>query len=1621
MSESSQNPQAQSLELGTYEILQNRLQKQKEDLLQRNHQLNEARKSVFGSIETQLIATDRINTENNCVARDIISLGNTSIFGYNVHFGLRTDIELNDVFSVYHYENQSFKETSLNIIEDEQFITDFKNLYKYYRNTLFARFSKTENYVYMVFQLSENVQDIKVFKWLIQGESLKYMDDRSEHEYKYPPQHQFQWIECTRDMQRYGTHPHISIEDQVFVETVGGDLTIKIEDNTEDGQGIYSEPVEYHDQTLDDGLYRYADIGNLIILEIKPFQEEARYFAFNKKVQEVKKIDSLKDSCVLLPDDQGIIFPTGYYLQTGEYHLFESSLPEVKFLKRTASPNGEDYLFVFYSPTIAKYNLMSYNVIDQEIATPILCSGYTLFENGELCYFQRDTEQTKHHIVQIWQTPFSKEEQVAAEQTDSILFKIGNKDIVSAMAEIQALVTLLNKEDNYNGLYEDIAKASKDVLDSYYWLSEKDTYELNVPLTQITETANSAIDEFEKVRQLKKQASDSLKEIQKKSETLSNTIKSTSFKEIEQFVHVLDQLRQLRGELISLREIRYIDEETLNEIEESLEVYTQKISEKTVQFLLDDKALQPYETKVEEKEKKLKTLEKQLEVKELYQEIQEIGSELELLIDIVSNLQIEDTAHSTAIIDKISLIFSRLNQLKSAVKNKQDSLGATEAKADFKAQITLLDQSLVSYFDIADTLEKLEEYQNKISIQLEDLESKFAEYDEFLPKITEKREEIYTAFESKKSLIEEKKNKRILSLLQSADRILNGIGKKAQSFDTETDINGYFASDLMVHKVRDISDELQELGDSGNAEELITKLKVSQQEAVRQLKDKKELFVEGENIIKFGKHRFGVNTQNFSVSILPQEDRLLAHISGTDFYQEVEDQTLYQNPKIWQQDIVSENNQIYRSAYLAYTFAQNIGIRTLQKWNAEERKKALQKYSQERLTEGYIKGVHDEDATQILEVFLDKKIHLGMLQYPSKVRAMAQFFWESLNEETQEKLKTLIQASGEVNRIFPDNTQHQFVIQETMRGMQSIFEYHSLFDSKAIESASHYLYAELNMDNDFEISFEAQQLSDTFLKYIKEKEADIPFRNLQESDKELASKFQIGRQWLQAFISEENQVQSTHYIDEALCILFFNSAQRMLRKALSPVTEISGMLGQHPTIDEGVYVFDYHRFVKELENYTTETQTEFKQYREALHEQTESLKNQLNIDKMQADVLSSFVRNKLIDQVYLPLIGDNLAKQIGSVGEGSRTDRMGMLLLISPPGYGKTTLMEYVASRLGLAFMKINGPAIGHEVTSIDPAAATNSAAKEELKKLNLALEMGNNVMLYIDDIQHCHPEFLQKFISLADGTRTIEGVYNEKPKTYSLRSKKFCVIMAGNPYTEQGTRFQVPDMLANRSDIYNLGDIIGDSAQLFKQSLIENAITSNTVLNQLRNKSTDDLYMLMNYLENEGAELQWKGKYSAQEQQDFISVMKKAIEVRDTVMLVNAQYIQSAAMEDAYRTEPPFKLQGSYRDMNKLVAKIVPIMNEKELHQLLLSHYESESQTLTSQAEANLLKYKELTHQLSQEEQARWEAIKAQFQKNNKLAGFANQNEMAVLLAQLQEFTEGLQGIQNAISKKKE
>lgn len=1595
----------QTLEAGTYEVIRDRLKNQREALEQRLHNLNEARKGIFGSTETKLIAQNRMVTENNCVAQDIVAFGNLCILGYNVHFGLRTDIGLQDVFSIYRYTNGEFVAESLDFLHDQNFINDFGSLYKYYRSTRFYRFIVIGNYLYLVFQLSERVTDIKTFKWLIQDDKITYIDNRSDFEYRFPPQHDFEWVTATRDMHKYGRHPHIAILNKVFVDTLGGTLTIKVEDNTNEGEGIYNEPVANADQTLDDGTVEFADLGNLIALSIKPFQEDARYYVYNHKLREVKKIGSIKHAAILLPDQQGIIFSNGYYLQSGEYKIFETSLEEVTFQERLSSPNGEDFLYIFFQKQTGRYVLMMYNVITQTVGTPIICNGYALLDEGRLCYFVAEADQTRSHVVQVWQTPFTDEVVVAEAHRNSLLFKIGNKAIVRAMAECRNLIVLLNKEDTYNGLYADLVRASQNILDGYFWIQQEETFAPGVPVAGVRATANTAIDEFEKVTAQRQAARHEAAQMREKAEQALSKIKSTSFRSIEDFTTHLTALRNLRGEVISRREVRYIDLQLLAGIEKQLVEQSDRLSRHCVEFLNGEMALEPFAQRVAAQKPLLEAVTKVVDGKKLEIEANAIGSDLELLIEVVSNLKIEDTSQATRIIDNISLIFTGLNQLKAAIRNKVEALATAEAGAEFAAQIKLLEQTIINYLDVADSPEKTDTLLNRLSVQMEELESRFAGHDTFLAAILEKREEATTAFDNRKAQLLEARNKRAIGLETAARRILKGIEKKAATLDSQDAINGYFAADLMVTRLRDTVQQLRDLDDAGRAETIDTAIKAAREEALRRLKDKQELYEDGENIIKLGNHRFAVNRQPLDLTMVLKEDSLYYHLTGTDFYEPVHSELLSGAARFWGQPLISENEQVYRSAYLAWKLLQQHGAAALHGSTDAALQKLIADETARSFDEGYTKGVHDADALKLLKCLIAKYHALGLLRFTPADRVVARLFWESLEAAARQQWLQRIQAAGEVLQVFAASNSHQWIIDGLRDALINWLANVPVAPVAQPANAAAYLFYELKTDDHFAVSIEALEAYEAMVQLLQQNGSFSRLRLSMEALHTPTDKMQLALQWTQAFCQESPGFDA-FFIPEAALLLMLRHEGRDNLIAERTAVVVEGLTGNHTTIVQGTFTAQYHHWVALLEAFIRQEVPAYLQFRQARHQLIVQKKEALRLQEFEPKVLSSFVRNKLINEVYLPLIGNNLARQLGTSGETRRTDRSGMLLLVSPPGYGKTTLMEYTASRLGLIFMKINGPALGHSVTNVDPASATNSAAREELKKLNLALEMGNNVMLYVDDIQHCHPEFLQKFISLADGTRRMEGVHNRVPRTYDMRGRRFCVVMAGNPYTESGDKFKIPDMLANRSDIYNLGDIIGNSADLFRLSLIENAVTSNPLLNQLAGKNYNDLYRLTDAAEkDETTVTDLEGNHTKQEVETYLNLLKKVVAARNVVLQVNALYIASAAQDDAYRTEPPFKLQGSYRDMNKLISKVVPVMNDAELQDLLLTHYRNESQTLTTAAEANMLRLRQLMGILTADEADRWASIKDTFLKNNKLKG-AGEGQMAMLLQQVIEFT---------------
>jgi hypothetical protein len=677
-----------SLEEGTYEIIKGRLQKGADELTSKLTQLNALRKDVFGSIETELVANERITTANKCVPRDIISFGSDFIFGYNVHIGLRTTTQVSDVFSVTRYDEHSFQKSTSTILSDKRFVKDFENLYQYYRETQFSKFVEIGPFVYMIFQIGKRIEDNKVFKWQKEENSLRYIDNRSTHEIVYPDQHEFVWKKTNREMYRKGEHPHVSIEDKVFVETIGGDLTIKIENNTDSGKGIFAESVEYKEQGLDDADISYAIVENLIFLKIIPYKEkEARFIIYNDKIKQATRVDGIEQCCALLPDDHGVIFPQGIYLQSGEVRLFNLDLEKMMFEKRIASPNGEDFLYIFYDKPDGIYLLLSYNLIEQTIGKPIICHGYSLFENGELCFFKSENEVQAHHSIQIWTTPFLDDGSLIANSSDSFLTKVGNKEVVRAMSECKEVIKLIEKEDSYDNLYVDLVRKTTDVLDTYYWLDKEEGFELEAPLLNIKKSSTNAIEEFEKVVKIKLSSSQALEEVELGYQALIKGIKNSSNDNIDKFVGLLVQLRTIRGNVISLKDKRYINFDRIEEINSNLEKLGNILSENCVEFLLKREALLPYSQKVQNIKIEVDNLKKVIDANTAEGNIEKISSELEMLIDIVSNLKIEDPTQTTKIIDGISEIYAQFNLINANLKKKRKELQSYEGKAEFNAQI----------------------------------------------------------------------------------------------------------------------------------------------------------------------------------------------------------------------------------------------------------------------------------------------------------------------------------------------------------------------------------------------------------------------------------------------------------------------------------------------------------------------------------------------------------------------------------------------------------------------------------------------------------------------------------------------------------------------------------------------------------------------------------------------------------------------------------------------------------------------------------------------------------------------------------------------------------------------
>ncbi|MBS9780453.1 MAG: DNA repair ATPase [Moraxellaceae bacterium] len=153
MTTQTENTQNQAVASGNaYELIKKRLTEQGSRLETLTAQLNQTRLSEFGNSQMQVIARTRIRTENNCVARDMVQVGDYMLFGYNVFMGLKQETHISDVLSVYQItapqnegEDYQLSEVAISdiFLNQPNFVSDFNELYRYHNlPTLFHHLKK---------------------------------------------------------------------------------------------------------------------------------------------------------------------------------------------------------------------------------------------------------------------------------------------------------------------------------------------------------------------------------------------------------------------------------------------------------------------------------------------------------------------------------------------------------------------------------------------------------------------------------------------------------------------------------------------------------------------------------------------------------------------------------------------------------------------------------------------------------------------------------------------------------------------------------------------------------------------------------------------------------------------------------------------------------------------------------------------------------------------------------------------------------------------------------------------------------------------------------------------------------------------------------------------------------------------------------------------------------------------------------------------------------------------------------------------------------------------------------------------------------------------------------------
>jgi hypothetical protein len=1527
----------------SYDLLVGRLRDTGAALRTAAAALNDQRAEVFAARPMTLAEAERFRTETPSTPTDLVVVGDMALLAHDpVVSGKRA---VTDLFTLYHLERVGDADWDVLpvapgspgwFLADPSFGRDFEELITYYADTRVAALRIVDDSLLMVFRIGDELGDVRVLRWRLADGEAYYLDAYGEVPAPVPDD--VEWAAVGREAISAGRDPLLDLHGLVMLDLEGGELVARVPDPVSGPRVVLREPVDEPGQDIAELRVRTARVGDLLVIRLTPYREShERFYVYNRLTGVLTRDDGLAGGVRTLPGGQGVVFPGGYHLGNGEAHTFaDAAAGTWMFHHRLVAPNGEDVLYAYSDPAGRRYLLCAYNQVTKTMSNPVPAAGYGRYADGTMLVLREAGEGSRVHSVGIYTSPYCDPDVYEPPVPSASFFgRVGNPELVAVLGECFALARDVERSGFNEAGFEAITVRCRSLLDTYAWFGDPEATALAEQVRRLGKTAGQILDEFAAVTAARKVAYDA---VQQAAADVA-AFRSDAGIELRDTTAFIDRLTEgsvLLGRLGALAEQPYVDAAAVEALRVDATALHGALAERTLEFLTGDDALRPLADEIAAAEAAAGRAATADEAAAAGTRVDDAGQRIVVLTDVVGGLESADAPTKTGVLAALADLLARRNSAAAVVTSRVEALRTAESGAEFAAAMAVLTQRAAAAAASAGDPAAVDAALAALEAECETLDARFGDVAEFGATIADKRDEIYTALTTRRDVLASARAAKVDRLVGTAQRALAAVADRAaRSADLDA-FDTFFATDSLVAKVSRTAAELRELGEAGRSDELAVALADARATARRVVVDHAALF-DADGSVRLGSQRFGVNTTPFDLHLAPVASNgtesagdggLELRLTGTDLVDPLlPDEVAAIGPAATQVH-PSETPSIPRAVFLAFE------LQAAGKAAADARAEV-----QGRLDDGFELGIHDADAARLLEATAAVWRSPG-LWIDGTVRA-AGAGWllarEGAERHDLDRRLSAVRAlgAGRARRRLVDELAPAIADWAAGEGLAAV---------DGAEAAGYLV----DHGDRLAVSVEADALAARVRAWAGASGIDLAGASLGD---------------VAAFVGDV--VPPTGNGDIPLPDARLGEAALAVRHAAdlgTPVAAelrvtISGLLSTHPLIRSGTIVGDVDVAHTAYRRYVADGLPRFRAAADARRQYLRTKKAELGVAGLKATPIGSFVRNALIDDVYLPLIGANLAKQLGRDGASQ-----GALMLISPPGYGKTTLVEYVAGLLGFALVKVNGPALGQMVTSLDPAAAPDAAAAAELVKLNQAFAMGNNVVCYVDDIQHTSQELLSRFIPLCDATRRIEGVWRGQPRTFELSGRRFAMVLAGNPYTGSGERFELPDMLVNRSDVHNLGDVVAGRADLFARSYLEVAAGSNPTLAPVVVGEHSDLDVFLRATRGEPVEARALSRpFPAADVRAITAVLGHLVHVRDRLLLVNEAYIRSATLDDGLRGEPPFLLQGSYRNMAKLAARIVPVMTGDEVEAVLADHYRTEAQTLADAAAWNLARLAEL------------------------------------------------------------